>query len=97
MIKSEVWAEKVERKKGKATRVLMTNGVVGIPFVEINGKIVELPHGRLRLDGANTCGFDRFWMPRANYIKARKMAAAILREKGHKEPKGKFLWAPLHF
>ena len=90
MAESEVWAEKVERPNGKAQSVLMTNGAVGIPFVEKNGKIIELPHSRLRLDGATICGAESLWMPRAHYLKAREMAAAILREKALRSPKKNF-------
>ena len=80
MEKTEVWAEDVKRKDGKAMRVVMTNGVVGITLIEKDGKVFEPPHGRIRLDGATIDGPDSYWMPRAHYIKAYKMAAKILRE-----------------
>lgn len=80
MKKIEVWTEDVKRKDGKAVRVVMTNGAVGITFIEKDGKIIEPPHSRIRLDGATIYGPDSYWMPRAHYIKAYKIAAKILRE-----------------
>ncbi len=78
-MESPVWAHKVERN-GRASLAVMTNGAVTVPFVMRNGHAVELPHGRTRIDGASVIDSESLEMPRAHFLKARDMAAAILRE-----------------
>lgn len=81
MAESAVWAEKVERVNGKASKAIMSNGVIEMSFVEKDGKIIELPYYRIRVDGGTICDYGRLSVPRAHYLKAKKMAAAILRER----------------
>lgn len=80
-MRGTVWPYKVERQNGIATKVVMTNNIVAIPFViGPSGKIVEMSDYKIRLDGATTRSPERLWMPPAHYKQALMMAVAILRE-----------------
>jgi len=81
MAESEVWAEKVERVNGKASKVIMSNGAVEMSFVEKDGKIIELPYLRIRPDKGTIRDYGRLSVPRTHRIKAFKMAAAIFKER----------------
>lgn len=81
MAESAVWAEKVERVKGRAKKVVMSNGAVEMSFIEKDGKAIELPHLRTRPDGGTISDYGRLSVPRTHYIKAREMAGAILKER----------------
>lgn len=81
MAESEVWAEKVERVNGRARKAVMSNGAVEMSFVEKDGKIIELPHSRIRVDKGTICDHERLSVPRTHYLKAFNMAAAIFKER----------------
>lgn len=72
---------RVDRKNKKAKRVVIEIGVFQISFVEENGKIVEVPGTRTRLDGVRICDDQSLWIPPAPYRQARERAATILNEK----------------
>lgn len=73
-----VWPYNVNREE---KRVIMTNGAVAVTFAEKNGKVIEVPGGRFRVDGATVLGQERLWLPPAHYKKSRQMVPAILRDK----------------
>jgi hypothetical protein len=81
MAESEVWAEKVERVEGRARKAIMSNGAVEMSFIEKDGKAIELPHLRTRPDKGTICDQERLSGPWTHYLKAKKMAAAILKER----------------
>jgi len=81
---SEIWADKVERPNGVATRAHMTEGNTVIVFERRGNKVVEIDKYPVP-DRRISCSDDLSLSP-SHYSQARKMARGILCGKRRKAP-----------
>lgn len=73
---SEVWAHIVERPKGVATRVHMTEGNTVVVFERRGSKLVEVD--KYPFPGRRISCQDDLSLSPSHYFQARKMAGGIL-------------------